>query len=422
MGVKVRQRKDRSGFWVFINHNKQRTQKQFSDKKTAQEFAKKIEARLKWSEANGEPIVLNQPDTMTVKTYCEDWLSTYAEVHCKPSTAHSYRRALTIHVYPVIGPRRLDQVTRADIKRMIADLSKTGLKKQTIHNILTPLKEAYHHAMDDGVIASNPVARTGRLTRSKEDRREHVMPLTSSEVITLLNTADTKPYLYPVILCAVQTGMRQGELIGLKWGDIDFHKKFIEVRRGVAHGVESSTKSHKIRRVDMTVQLAKTLQTLKETRSLEASMEGVTMPEYVFVTPSWTRWDDSNLRGAFRELLTKAGIRHVRFHDLRHTYASLMAEAGAPPKYVQEQLGHGSIQVTMDIYSHLFPGGGQEWVHKFGDLLQVNAPQAHPASSGVGNTNTLMKGEVLDSVEEDLVPPIRIERTTHGLGSDSNDT
>lgn len=101
-----------------------------------------------------------------------------------------------------------------------------------------------------------------------------------------------------------------------------------------------------------------------------------TMPEYVFVTPSWTRWDDSNLRGAFRDLLTKAEIRHIRFHDLRHTYASLMAAAGAPPKYVQEQLGHSSIQVTMDIYSHLFPGGGQEWVQKLGAVL--NAPAVHP--------------------------------------------
>jgi integrase len=381
MGVTVRQRKDRSGYWVFINHNKQRTQKQFSDKKLAQEFAKKIEARLKWSEANGEPIVLTQPDNIpTVKAYCEDWLSTYADVHCKPSTAHSYRRALTIHIYPVMGSQRFDWVTRADIKRLISDLSKKGLKKQTIHNILTPLKEAYHHAMDDGIIASNPVARTGRLTRSKEDRRLHVAPLTSSEVIALFKKAEQRAHLYPLIMCAVQTGMRQGELIGLKWGDIDFRGKFIEVRRAFAHGLESSTKSHKIRRIDMTPQLAKTLQTLQETRSLEAGMKGIPIPEWVFVTPSWTRWDDSNLRSAFRQLLTDAEIRHVRFHDLRHTYASLMAEAGAPPKYVQDQLGHSSIQVTMDIYSHLFPGGGQEWVNKLGASL--NAPQMHPGPSG----------------------------------------
>src|SRR6187549_403842 len=193
MGVKVRQRKDRPGYWVYINYNKQRTKKQFSDKKLAQEFARKIEARLKWSEANGEPVVLSQPDqTMpTVKTYCDDWLSTYAEIHCKPRTAHSYKQALTIHVYPPMGDSRLDRVTRADIKRLIADLSKKGLKKQTIHNILTPLKEAYHHAMDDGIVGSNPVARTGRLTRSKEDRRARIQPLTSDEVITLLKTTET---------------------------------------------------------------------------------------------------------------------------------------------------------------------------------------------------------------------------------------
>lgn len=400
MGVKVTQRKDRPGYWVQVNYNKQRKKKHFSDKKLAQEFAKKLEARIKWSEATGQPIVLSQPDTVpTVKTYCEDWLSTYADVHCKPRTAQSYRRALTLHVYLALGDRRFDQVSRADIKRLIAELSNKGLKKQTIHNILTPLKEAYHHAMDDGIVVSNPVAGTGKLTRSKDDRRMHVAPLTSAEVVVVLHKAETKPYLRSIVMCAVQTGMRQGELIGLKWGDIDFRKKFIEVRRGVSRGVETSTKTHKIRRVDMTPQLAEELHRLKETTRLEASMKGTLMPDYVFVTPSWTRWDDSNLRGAFKQLLTDAEIRHVRFHDLRHTYASLMAEAGAPPKYVQEQLGHSSIQVTMDVYSHLFPGGGQEWANKLGMVLtgtasaegtaspestpapSGNAPQMHPASS-----------------------------------------
>lgn len=155
-------------------------------------------------------------------------------------------------------------------------------------------------------------------------------------------------------------------MIGLQWGDIDFRGGFIEIRRAFAHGVETSTKSHKVRRVDMTPQLAETLRKLQETRSLEAAMNGTLMPEWVFVTPLGNRWDASNLRELFTDLLKKAEIRQVQFHDLRHTYASLMAEAGAPPKYVQEQLGHTSIQVTMDIYSHLLPGGGREWAQKLG--------------------------------------------------------
>lgn len=108
------------------------------------------------------------------------------------------------------------------MKRLIGDLSKKGSKKQTIHNILTPLKEAYHHAMDDGIIGSNSVARTGRLTRSKEDRRAHIQPLTSTDVIALLRTAGDvdSAHLFPLIMCAVQTGMWQGELIGLKWGTL----------------------------------------------------------------------------------------------------------------------------------------------------------------------------------------------------------
>lgn len=88
--------------------------------------------------------------------------------------------------------------------------------------------------MDDGIIGTNPVARTGRLTRSKEDRRDHIQPLTSTEVRTLLKTAGDveTAHLFPLIMCAVQTGMRQGELIGLKWGDIDFKGRFIEAVAG----------------------------------------------------------------------------------------------------------------------------------------------------------------------------------------------
>jgi integrase len=385
MGVKVGERNDKPGWWVFVNYHGQRTKKCFgTDKRAAKAFAEKLAARLKWAEQSGEPIALSRPEqTMpTVEAYLREWLITYAEVHCKPTTAAGYRLWLEKYIFPSLGDRRLHEVTRADIKRLIATLYNLGRKKHTIHNILTPLKEAYHHAMDEGLVASNPVARTGRLTRSKEDRRAHIAPLTAEEVRTLLQAAQEKvPSVYVLLLCAVRTGMRQGELIGLQWSDVDFRGGFIEVRRAVAMRRLSSTKSHKIRRVDMTPQLTYALKRLKEAQELEAGMTGHATPEWVFVTPSKTRWDDSNLRMVFYRLLERAGMRRVRFHDLRHTYASLMAEAGAPPKYVQEQLGHSSIQITMDIYSHLFPSGNREWVKRLDDeLVKIeSAPQLHPA-------------------------------------------
>ena len=129
---------------------------------------------------------------------------------------------------------------------------------------------------------------------------------------------------------------------------------------------ETTTKTHKIRRVDVSPQLASVLQALKETRQIEASLAGQTMPEWVFLSPTGHRLNDDLLRAAFHACLETAGLRRVRFHDLRHTYASLMIQQGANPKYIQQQLGHGSISITLDIYSHLFPGDDRHVVSCLG--------------------------------------------------------
>src|SRR5262249_794410 len=144
----------------------------------------------------------------------------------------------------------------------------------------------------------------------------------------------------------------------------DFRGQFMDVRRGVVLGEVTTTKSKKIRRVDLSPQVLAVLQREKEIRQLQAMNTGEELSPWVFLSLEGLRWDERNLRRSFYRGLARAGIRQVRFHDLRHTYASLMAEAGAPPKYVQKQLGHSSFQVTMDVYSHLFPEGNREWVTK----------------------------------------------------------
>ena len=155
MGVIVRQRKDKTGWWAFVHHQGKRTKRHFHTEKEARHFSELFSAKLKLSEFNGEASPLSDRNRQmpTVETYLTDWLHVYAEVHCKATTAHGYRvddRETSITGF--WRTVKLDEVSRADIKRLIADLSGKGLKKQTIHNILTPLKEAYHHAMDEGIV------------------------------------------------------------------------------------------------------------------------------------------------------------------------------------------------------------------------------------------------------------------------------
>jgi integrase len=391
MGVKVRE-VDGKGWYVFINWRNQRKAKSFgTDKATAKAFAKKLSARLKWAEVSGEPLALSQPDQQmpTVKSYLSEWLKTYANVHCKPSTAEGYQQICEKHLFPAIGERLLHDVNRAHIKRLVAEWLTAGLRKRTIHNILTPLKEAYHHAIDEQLVTMNPAAKLGRIVSSRESGSAHISPLSAEEVRILLRQAKTTaPLLYPLFLCAVRTGMRKGELLGLQWGDIDFHGQFIEVRRAVVRRQVTSTKTHKIRRVDLSPQLAQVLRDVKETRELDAKLHEQPMPEWVFLTPHGGRMTIEVLRKGFEACLDAAGLRRVRFHDLRHTFASLLIQQQANPKYIQEQLGHGSISITLDVYSHLFHGEHRHHVERLDDpqpapVLSETATQPQPRENGL---------------------------------------
>jgi integrase len=150
--------------------------------------------------------------------------------------------------------------------------------------------------------------------------------------------------------------MRAGELLALPWGDIDWHGGFILVQRNLVRGVLTSPKSHQRRRVDMSAQLAATLQALRRTRRARCLAKGDEMPEWVFPSTVGTASEERNVRHVFRRLLERAELRQVRIHDLRHTFASLLLQQGESIVYVKEQLGHASIQITADTYGHLIPG------------------------------------------------------------------
>ena len=217
-------------------------------------------------------------------------------------------------------------------------------------------------------------------------------------------------------LAQVDNTLRQGELIGLQWGDSDFHGGFFEVRRGVVLRQETRPKSHKIRRVDMSQQLQATLKNLKELRQLEAMAEGGELASRAFLAKGG-RWDDRHLRRVWVKCLEGAELRQIRFHDLRHIYASELAAQGAPPKYVQSQPGHSSIQVTMDIYSHLFEKSNREWVNTLNETTEeMNGYYDGGGESATpGQPNLVMEEHQTHKLLKNMVAVEGLEPPARGL-------
>jgi integrase len=238
-------------------------------------------------------------------------------------------------------------------------------------------------AVEDELIPSNPVLqRRKRRAGANRHAKRRVDPLTREELTHLLDTCQNHseqqdgrtvyPFraFYPFFLTLARTGMRLGEAIALRWGDVDFHGGFIDVERAYGRGSLTTPKNGRARRVLMSPQLIETLRALKAERfpEPEADRSGKVVQlgsrrdaeaiagALVFPNGGGGFIDDHNLRRrVWAPLLEAAELRHVRIHDLRHTYASLMMEAGKELHFVQEQLGHHSPAFTLSVYGHLLP-------------------------------------------------------------------
>jgi integrase len=213
--------------------------------------------------------------------------------------------------------------------------------------------------MDDEVIQANPALQLGKHFIKAEDRKDTIIALESSELKHLLDTVE-RNYKedYPLFLLLARTGLRIGEALALKWDDIDFNERSIEVRRAVYKSRVTKPKSGKIRIVDMSLQLTKTLKAYE----LACKKKGIALglgdlPEYVFTNKHGRIIQSYSWRKQiFYKVIKKAGIKKIRIHDLRHTYATLRISKGDNVADVSKQLGHHSVKFTMDAYYHWYPG------------------------------------------------------------------
>ena len=278
----------------------------------------------------------------------------------KSVTYESYSQLTRKHLIPALGRNKLGSLTPDQVRGFRGAKLAEGLSTRTVQYLLVLLRKALQQAVEDGLVPRN-VAQGVKVSQTKKEIR----PLSTEQAKALL-TAASGDRLEALYVLAVHAGLRQGELLGLRWEDIDFHTGTLSVKRtlsGIEGGrpVFGTPKTAKSRRsVKLTTVAVDALQRHREAQDLERATMGSAREDngLVFRSKEWWPLERHNLvRRSFKLLLEKARLpMDLRFHDLRHTCATILLSKGKHPKYVQALLGHATVAITLDTYSHVLPG------------------------------------------------------------------
>jgi integrase len=261
---------------------------------------------------------------------------------------------------------------RGVIRAFLAEKLVSGLERNSVRSIHATLRALLYAAIDDGLIKSNPASKLGkqlRLVKRTQERQEQVKALTREQLGYFLATAAKAEPKYsrywPLFFTMARTGVRLGEVLAVHWTDLDSETREIRVSRALSAGEVDTPKSGHGRTIDMSQQLGRMLGQLQTIRKTEKLKRGwADMPPWVFCTRAGTHFDPANVEKAFKRILEIAKLpRHFTPHCLRHTFASLLLQHGESPAYVQRQLGHASIQLTVDTYGRWLPMGNKAAVN-----------------------------------------------------------
>ena len=292
---------------------------------------------------------------LTLDAYADRWLELIAPT-LKPRSLEGYREKLRNHIRPALGPVRVRQLHRGTLKAFLSGKLASGLSVDSVRLIHATLRAMLSAAVEDGLLIDNPsrgLGRVLRLVRSRAARQEDIKALDAEQEGAFLRAALEKDsHFYPLFLLLARTGMRLGEALALKWDDVDLVGREIRVVRARSiRGVIDTPKSGHGRSVDVSSRLADVLGEVDRQSKAQALKAGAPRPEWVFASAAGTPYDHANVAKAFKRATKAAGLPpYLHVHCLRHTYASRLLADGASPAYVQEQLGHASIELTVGTY------------------------------------------------------------------------
>jgi integrase len=319
----------------------------------------------------------HQPEPILLQDYIKTWLASRPMKGLKPSTIEIYGLRIGKRILPTFGLCPLPSIDRSMVKAWVVKMVEEGLDYDTTLSYLVTLSGVLTEAVEDGLILVNPAHHAGKILKRPNTLEEKALEIfTPEEERAFLATV--KEYctqFYPMALTFFRTGMRAGEVMGLHREDLDFRARSIFVRRTWSRARIGTPKNGKGRRIDMSMELATTLETWIATQSLESAAAGQPLSQIVF---------PGNVGGLRRQpyymaehwlrdhlwypLVEKAKVRRLNPHAARHTFASRLIANNENLKYVSEQLGHSSINITADTYGHLIPGTNKRAVDRLDDV------------------------------------------------------
>jgi len=337
---------------------------------------KEVERKL--AEARGDAArgTVTDDKNLSVGEYLDSWMNDAVRGTVRESTYTRDKYLLTNHIKPSIGRIKLKNLNALHLQSLYRERLDSGLSGSTVQKMHHVAHKALDQAVKWELIPRNPANAVKAPTPTQKEKR----PLSAPEACKLLDAArgDRLEALYEL---AIQTGMRQGELLGLRWEDVDLDGQSLRIRQtltrkghdsGGAYGVgEPKTKKSR-RNVRLTERAVEALRSRRARQAEEKLRAGASYQDrsLVFAGERGGIINPSNLRNrSFTPLLAKAGLPRITFHDLRHTCASLLFQRNIHPKFVQELLGHASVAITLDTYSHMLPGMGGEAADAMGEAL-----------------------------------------------------
>ena len=369
--------KKRGSTWSFVIDvgrdpvTGKRKQKWFSGYRTKREAEKAMAEKLA-TVIKGTYI---EPKRMSFSELLNEWLEHHVKHNTSPRTYETYRYLASVHIAPRIGNIQIVELAPYHLQRMYSNLldseQKNGkkLSSTTVHHIHRICYSALKWGVQMRMLQENVAESVKTPKRNKQEMKTW----TKDEVATFLNVAK-EDRLYPLFYVAIGTGLRRGELLGLKWEDVDFENGVLSIRRTVQRTTEGlivkeQTKTDSSRRtVNISPATVEVLRTHKKRQTQELLRIG-RRTSFVFANSVGNVLEPRKVNEVFERLTKKAGLPRIRFHDLRHTHATLLLQQGIHPKIVSERLGHSNVSMTLDLYSHVIPSMQREAAETFDRIV-----------------------------------------------------